>query len=144
MKLSYLSLCLVHPYSQRTHHPEEGSCGEVCILLDGGQHTEDQTHQDHEEAEWRRNISQSDISTAYSHRFHSFDGTCASTYFLQQTKRNKPNFLGSFITRCWATLCLFAIGFACAKSRHDVSTSRSNSEKHSTQDAPSVTVYIYI
>ncbi len=38
-----------------THHPEEGSCGEICILFYSGQYTEDKTHQDHKEAVWRQN-----------------------------------------------------------------------------------------
>lgn len=36
--------------NQTIYHPEEGSSGKVCILLYSGQNTEDQTHQDHEEA----------------------------------------------------------------------------------------------
>lgn len=35
---------------QTIYHPEEGSCGKLCILLYSGQNAEDQTHQDQEEA----------------------------------------------------------------------------------------------
>lgn len=41
--------------TKNTYHPEEGSCGKVCILLYSRQNTEDQTHQDHEEAVKKKN-----------------------------------------------------------------------------------------
>lgn len=40
-----------------SYHPEEGSGSKVCILFDGGQDTEDQTHQDHEEAKCKANVT---------------------------------------------------------------------------------------
>ena len=39
-----------------THHPEERSSGKVCILFYSGQDTEDETHQDHEEAAERDSV----------------------------------------------------------------------------------------
>ncbi len=34
-------LCLVYQHTESTHHPEEGSCGKVCILLYSRQDTKD-------------------------------------------------------------------------------------------------------
>lgn len=34
-----------------TYHPEECPSGKFCILLNGGEHAEDETYKDHEEPE---------------------------------------------------------------------------------------------
>lgn len=32
---------------QVTYHPEKCSCGKICIMLNCGKHTEDETYKDH-------------------------------------------------------------------------------------------------
>jgi len=68
-------VCVVYDQDDSTHHPEEGSCGELCILLDGGQDAEDEAHQDHDEAAGTERHS----SGSYQHRLLTVTATACLT-----------------------------------------------------------------
>ena len=45
-KAGWQSRLVQNAFEKRAHHPEEGLIGEALVLLDGGENTEDEAHED--------------------------------------------------------------------------------------------------
>ena len=46
IKTIYQTGLVQNDFEKRAHHPEEGLVGEALVLLDGGENTEDEAHED--------------------------------------------------------------------------------------------------